>query len=461
MMQTDTGGHAPMQIADALRKGLGRAFELVNVENHVQYREYILDACIHNYVYDPMSEEDRALWLFKLLEHIDGTSFYKDDILAALAQAVNPNDRRQLVRLTAKLALRDTDALVALFHQVVAQFAPYGEQVLVNLLLAIAQRNQHANTQQAIDEYLRERKASLSESAVQLDSAFLARICQQEDTSEVVQILLTWMDESSYLRTEETIIEEWVEDADAYDQEQSDSEAQRLLADQISDRLSPALLGLRRYITDEMLHDRDLFAEWGRSIASEEDRATAFGWFMSEERPDVQTRYLWIFRYVPMPRVDYKVLCLAGMGDSVTLRAAATRALSHMVDDKIRDLAFTLLKTMPEPHAYDAVRLFAKNYQSEDAIYIVRALEPPEDLDQSYALCEDILHLGAKWDDTELSNLLLWAYENTPSSNTRFEIVRLLHDREVDLPHLFAEARLDCDSGTRMFANSALELAEG
>lgn len=466
MMQTETNGRTPEILVDALHKGLGRTFELVNAQNHALYREFILDACIHSFVYDPQNEEDRAQWLFDLLRHIDGIEFYQHDILAALEQVVEPDDKRQLLRLTAKLALHHADALAALFRQVVAQLPLHGEQLLVSLLLGLAQRNGLADAERAIGDYLRARAATPSAPATKVDHTFLDLISQQIGSSEIVDILQEWMDGSARFKTEENIVEVWINDDEFNGEQQVDSEVQRMFDEHLSETTSPELVGLRRIIDDEMLHDRTLFAEWGRSIVAEQDLATVFEWFQREERTEIQTRYLWIFEDVPLPHVDYKVLCLAAMGDCVERQAAAVRALYGVKDNRVRDLAFTLLKTCPSistsPNvgAYNTVRLFVENYQSEDAVYILRALAPPQDREQCYQLCEDILQLGTAYDDPELSDLLLWAYEHTPSSNTRFEIVRLLHDREVRLSHLFEEARYDCDSGTRMFATSALELAE-
>lgn len=189
MMHTETDDHIPAQLVDALRKGLGRTFELVNAQNHAQYREHILDACIHNYVYDPRNEVDRAQWLFELLEHVDGVAFYEDDILVALDEAVDPQDRRQLLRLTAKLALHNADALDAFFQQIVDPLLAHGKQILISLLLGLAQRDGLADTEEAIGDYLHAQATNSPQPTAQAERAFFDLICQQIGAVKVIDIL--------------------------------------------------------------------------------------------------------------------------------------------------------------------------------------------------------------------------------------------------------------------------------
>lgn len=55
--------------ADSLQKGLGRAFDyIVKNKNHKEELRFdLLNACIHNLVYDSQSEESRADWLYELI----------------------------------------------------------------------------------------------------------------------------------------------------------------------------------------------------------------------------------------------------------------------------------------------------------------------------------------------------------------------------------------------------------
>lgn len=458
MSNTDSKLLTPEQVADALSKGIGRAFDLINAHNHYRYRGYILNACVRNVAYDPLNEEDRAQWLYKLLQHIDGIEFYKDDILDALKQSADPQDKRQLLRLVAKLAGSDTDAFCALFEQLADQVPLRGGRILATLLLGLAQRDGLVDVEQAIDDYLLAHAQNPHPATVRFSSEFLGLICQEMDASEVVRVVLAWLEQCPGIFAEQSVDGEWmIESADAFEDER-EVEASGLETSGL-EVISPALMDLRSYIDDEMLHDPALFGAWGKSVASEQDLETAFEWFLQERRPDAQTRYLWIFQDKPLPYADFKVLSLAMMADCAELQRAAIQALSTIKDVAIRGVALNLLKTFPDEAAYDAVRLLIQNYQSEDAFYIERVTLQPQQRDRCHALCKDILALCEKWDEPELTGLLLWAYENTPSSATRFDIVRLLHDRARAPRWLFEEACHDCDSGTRMFAGSALAMS--
>jgi hypothetical protein len=54
------------EFADAISKGLGRAFLYMQDRGLDRVKDLVLNACLHDLSYDPQSEANRAKWLFTL-----------------------------------------------------------------------------------------------------------------------------------------------------------------------------------------------------------------------------------------------------------------------------------------------------------------------------------------------------------------------------------------------------------
>ena len=61
---------------DALRKGLGRALMHVKTYGTENVRDEILQACLHNFIYDPQCEKSRANWLIEIINLAPDKEYY-------------------------------------------------------------------------------------------------------------------------------------------------------------------------------------------------------------------------------------------------------------------------------------------------------------------------------------------------------------------------------------------------
>jgi hypothetical protein len=57
------------QFADALQKGLGRAYLHVSQYGLEGVSDLVLKACLHDQAYDPQSESSKAKWLFNMFKN--------------------------------------------------------------------------------------------------------------------------------------------------------------------------------------------------------------------------------------------------------------------------------------------------------------------------------------------------------------------------------------------------------
>src|SRR5258708_853486 len=82
-----------MQIEEfqrVLQCGLDRIILYLHEHDSTPYQEYILDACLHNHVYDHQSEGNKTQYLYEIIQLTHKESFYREAILNAMATVPPP-----------------------------------------------------------------------------------------------------------------------------------------------------------------------------------------------------------------------------------------------------------------------------------------------------------------------------------------------------------------------------------
>lgn len=97
-MQTDL-------FRDALRKGLGRAYLILEREDPAPYREVLLDACLHDTRIDRQAEHPRGAWLFELLRLARMEHEALEVLLTTLPTEEDDADRNQMTDLLGAYAV--------------------------------------------------------------------------------------------------------------------------------------------------------------------------------------------------------------------------------------------------------------------------------------------------------------------------------------------------------------------
>src|SRR5450432_377105 len=93
------------QFRDSLHLGLGRAIIYARDHDMREYRDVILDACLHCYSYDVQVEGTRADYMYELVGLLPDKAFYHDAVLDALRSCEDDNDAVQRFRFAARLSM--------------------------------------------------------------------------------------------------------------------------------------------------------------------------------------------------------------------------------------------------------------------------------------------------------------------------------------------------------------------
>src|SRR5450759_3536764 len=92
------------EFASALRKGQGRAMLPVIHFGLDDVKDLVLEACIHNQVYDQQIESGRGDWLFEMFMDSPHYPEFRKAILNAIEVETNSRCLFQLCRLTGQIA---------------------------------------------------------------------------------------------------------------------------------------------------------------------------------------------------------------------------------------------------------------------------------------------------------------------------------------------------------------------
>ena len=93
------------QFRESLHLGFGRALIYARDHDIREYRDVILDACLHCYSYDVQIEGTRADYMYELVALLPDKAFYHDAVLDALAASGDDNDAVQRFRFAARVAM--------------------------------------------------------------------------------------------------------------------------------------------------------------------------------------------------------------------------------------------------------------------------------------------------------------------------------------------------------------------
>src|SRR5262249_804713 len=93
-----------------LHLGLGRPILYARDHGMYEFRDAILDACLHCHAYDAQIEGTRAGYMLDLLALIPGKEFYYDEVLKALPGSGDDWDAAQRFCFAACLAIDGNEA---------------------------------------------------------------------------------------------------------------------------------------------------------------------------------------------------------------------------------------------------------------------------------------------------------------------------------------------------------------
>lgn len=383
----------------SLHKGLGRAYYHIKEYGLGKFQNELDKVCLKDLGYDPQIEGSRAPWLFKLISISDQIEHYCKLVEENLPNADDDYDAIQLADLAAQLALAGQTNMIGVLEKNYRQsldkfplsnaYAPYiidanGEAGFEFVLKTIACRKE--------SEYWREE--NVYEHAKELFG--------QE---RVVQIMNSLAPKYPWISGFQKHLEE----------------SAKTIREKYKRISLEAILERIKTHPNNSWH---LCRNFGQS-ATNEELAYIFELFLEEKRQYYMACYLDCFSERELPRINSKVLSLAKHKNS-NLRDSAIFALSNNQNRKIRTLALQLLDNSRNSNTLEAISLLNSNYLPGDNISIICELRKIKSSEYSHDAGRRIEKLCKAIDNPELSNCLLWTYENTPCSHCRFNSLKIL-----------------------------------
>jgi hypothetical protein len=432
-----------VEFADALRKGQGRAMLHVMHFGLEEVNDLVLEACLHNQVYDQQLESGRGDWLFSMFRDSPHFPEFRGAILEALEDETDSRNLFQLCHLALEFAGQGDGEARQIFGKNAYRMAAdphmdvwpvvdlwlaleggtgflelariYGQRLLADPNTAVNDLHSHFEDHPEYRELLKE--YSLKEAAIHTYKKYL-EVEEEKHASDKLPI------------------EEW--------------------------RKRNHLQVREKYTLPKILNDAQnevgnlpgRYLTFGRHAPAEE-LEQVYAALMNETRDPVRTRLLWIFRRARLPHLDEVLFGWAISADD-QLRAASIGALAQISDERVHHLA--RLKTGASSLLgadHEVLGLFLQNYEPEDAVLITKSLADMQSIpeEDAHELGFDLIELAEKYQDTGLADGIRWVYENTPCGFCRYKAVERLNKFGMLTYELRFECQHDADVDMREFAS--------
>ena len=406
------------QFAHWLRIGLGRPIVHLRDHDSRPYRATLLDACLHDTVYDRQCEGSRAPYLFDVIAVTGEPNYYREHLLAARApEALNGDDGEQILGLLGQFAARgDSDARARLYRIFDANNAterPDGATEIVEVdgvagLLAIVGR-----------------------------LAF-----DPDDDWEAYRFVRDAIERSGEAATWAALRDAATHDTDtanfyamAVRERERDENPTRTTSEPESTE-GYATLRARFREGEQGVYEQ--LRRWARTATDDEMRLAAAD-VLTEDDPKRLEVYLSLFRKRPFPLDHIRLLTLARSPERRIMGFSRT-ALANLTHPDVRALGLALLTEGDG----DGARLLANNYQEGDFALIERLLLTWTDRDEIHALGFGLRDMAKAQPTAAATAALLALYEIDPCALCRHGAVTLL--RQIGTAPVWLEAEYEYDS---------------
>ncbi len=414
-----------------LRIGLGRP--ILHLRDHASrpYSETILDACLHDTVYDRQCEGGRARYLFDVIAATGEPGYYRDRILAASApEMLDGDDGEQILGLLGLFATQgDAEAraqLYTVFDANSATTRPAGATEIVEvdgvagLLAIVGPLSFDPDDDWEAYRFVRD----AIERSGEAETWAALRDAATADPIAASFFALAQHGRDQY------------EDPTLTDREPAPTaDYVTLRADFLASE--PNALGqLRR---------------WAITAPDDQLRLVAAD-VLTEDDPKRLEAYLALFRERPFPLDHTRLLTLARSSERRIMGFSRT-ALANLTHSDVRALALALLAEGDG----DGARLLANNYQDGDFALIERLLPTWTDRDEIHSLGFGLQHLAEAQQIPEAIGALAAAYEHGPCSFCREHTVELLAAVQPLPAWLVDECQHDANKHLREMAHEYAE----
>jgi hypothetical protein len=412
------------QFRESLQLGLGRA--LIYARNHDgrEHRDVILDACLHCYSYDVQIEGTRADYMYELVGQLPDKAFYHDAVLNALAASGDDNDAVQRFRFAARLSMDEDERAKRMMRDSYNPGPSRGEAIGVNFL--------------DIDGI-----PGLLFVAAKMGAVLLA----EPGESDVGWIISRSTDAFGEQATWDALRHAGRENPniEAYRQACEASEAALHRKDPIREEI-PA----KSYaeVLDRVPANKPyLLWKWGEQASDQELELAARGLIAAKD-PKEQLRHVRIFTRRRFPLQPDALITLV-YTEEERVGFWAVRALSHVTDPAVRNLAFRLVDSELESRRR-AIALLNRNFEAGDHKLVLSWFEAEQDREVRHSFGMDLEEFWKQHpnENTEVPMLGL-LYEKGPCSECRRRAVKRLVELDASTEQLRAECAYDANDDIR------------
>lgn len=412
------------QFARALHQGLGRAILYARNHDVSEFRDVILDACLHCYAFDTQMEGTRAAYMLDLLDALPDKGFYRQEVLKALRGCGDDWDAVQRFHFAARLALDGDDEARRLMRETFEPGPRTGELIAIDFL--------HLDGLDGLLFAAEKIGAMMMAGAAGVDLGYLLsqsiELFREQETLDALRAA----------GQQNPRVEAWRLANEAQRQRSVSWKAERDRIDALSyEQLKPELPAM----------NAPRLWRWGKHASEDDIERAAQGLIATQDAAD-QMAHLRIFGLRRLP-LDHGVLLRLAASDQTWVAVAATKALSLIAHPSVREIAFRLVRDRL-PGRRDAIELLGANFEPGDHNLVISWFEAEHDPDVRDSMGMDLKGFWDRHpDDSTVIRMLSTLYENGPCSFCREGAVRRLIERGALSYKTREECALDANEEIR------------
>jgi len=403
-----------------LKVGLGRAIVYLQAHDAMPYQDIILEACLHNWAFDRQCENNRAQYMFDIIQITPEVEFYRQSILSALKNNIDGDREPQLYDLAKLFAQSgDAEARAAMYDHFIANV-----------------EGDHFDGLDLID----------------LDGLEGFLFVANAIGESILPDEVFWEDESLLEDVEKRFGIEAVSKA-AAQASKTNPRAEsfvdavlkkRLGKNERSQHTRPDPTGLSYVELKPQIFKFSYKAlvQWGKETDETELNQAAVDLLRETDERWLRSALL-LFYERPFPLDCERLIALTGH-DEYTLSKRAFMVLGNVRDARIREFALKIMKSN-EPKG-DAVGLLVKNFQEGDHALVEAFLPRLLDENERHVAGSDIQEFYAAHPNPESEvRALLTLYEYGPCTNCRKDFVKRLMELNALPDWVSKECQYDAD----------------
>jgi hypothetical protein len=436
--------------------GLGRAILYLQTHDAAPHREVILNACLHNTAFEPLTEGTRARYLYDVIHLTDEVPFYRKQLLKALMHSSPTRhnwDGQHLFDFATLFALKGDKgahrAITERFDLNATTGHTLGAQHMISLkgIAGFGHVASHlGDIEPAEDNYV-----SYSDVIERIE-----RMYGKEKSQFVFDRFSADSRMSAFIATAQ-------KDRDQQRQARNKRNPKELTYAEFKQWIADELIPTKNYTTSSCM-------VWGVH-ASESDLASAANDLLALNDLDYLHAYLRVFDKCPFPLDPSKLIDIAIRESDEPLYDAngwlsqygqviksALYALSNLTDQAVRNFALKLIDD-PDKSGW-AANLLLNNWHDDDWQLLTELTTRNYNPEDCHHLTSSVLNIFKVHPSSNAVQSLINLYETNPCSFCRKYLVEHLRELESLPDYMLEECKHDANFKLRQLTQNNFKQPE-